>query len=130
MLPVDSNTAGSVFFLTASVLSLIGFVFLAHRFISFYTRDHPEIRHLSQKQKLMFLYGGVFLSFTAMLLTALACYIAGQYFHLVSLDTATTQQHRSVQNLGVFTALGLAWNCFGIMVCSPTLQVDNASKHH
>lgn len=130
MTPIDSETVGSVFFLTASVLSLIGFVLLAYWFISFYTSDQPGVRHLSQKRKLMFLYSGVFLSFTATLLTALACYIAGQYFHLVSLDTATTQQYRNVQNLGVFMALGLVWNCFGIAVCSPTLQVDNAPKHY
>lgn len=130
MAPIDSETAGSVFFLTTSVLSLIGFVLLAYWFISFYTSDQPGVCHLSQKQKLMFLYSGVFLSFTATLLVASACYVAGQHFHLVSLDYTTTQQHRYVQKLGVFTALGLVWNCFGIVVCSPTLQDDNVSKHH
>lgn len=123
----ESFTIGHMLHAVVGVPAFLMFTFLAIRHIKACTGESTVTSNVSLKQRKILLYTGLFLLFIGNILIALATYTVQQHIHLNALDNATTQQYRQLRKLDILVALGLAWDIFGIILCSPKQQQKKTS---
>lgn len=123
----ESFTTGYMIHVVVGVPTFLMFTFLSVRHIKLYTGEGTVASDVPLKQRKILLYTGLFLLFIGNILVALATYTAQQHMYLNTLNNATTQQYRQLRKLDILVALGLAWDIFGIILCSPKQQQKKTS---
>ena len=123
----ESFTTGYMLHVVVGVPTFLIFAFLAIRHIKAYTGESTVVSNVPLRRQKVLLYTGLFLLFIGNILIALATHSVQQHMHLNTLDNATTQQYRQLRKLDILVALGLPWDIFGIILCSPKQQQKKIS---